>query len=75
MVEWNVTWTQAATLQRYMKHAAFSFGQFMLQKVQGELLGPESGGPFVKRNVSEWIFGWQDPVVKGSLIFIYPRIH
>jgi len=64
---WNVSTDQAKLLQAYLEHSALVFGEFTLRSLEGDFLGANSGGPFVKRNVSEWIFGWEDPVVARTL--------
>lgn len=57
---------KASLLQGYINHMARTYGADELRNRMNDLLGPSSGGAFVKRSVRELVFGWNDPLMEGA---------
>jgi len=50
-------------LAGYAQYIATTYAQAGLQTTLGPFLGRDSGGPLVAKNVSQWVDGWDDPLL------------
>jgi len=59
--------THCALLAGYSHYLATTYAQAGLQATLGPFLGRDSGGPLVSKNVSQWVEGWDDPLLASVL--------
>jgi hypothetical protein len=57
----------------YVEYLSFTYAKTALLNLLGPPLGPKSSGPIIGRTVSQWAYGWRDPVLQA--VAATPRPH